>query len=77
MSMHLSAAAERVTATSKLEKILGPSERSYDALYDTQREPRFQLYSKKIDCHMMLPKSKIKPFIKRWMTAGPNDGNMI
>lgn len=73
VSRSLRNSAKPLTMTSKLTKILGPSERSFDALYEQQRETKLQLYSKQFDCHLLLPKSKMKAVMKRWMTANPND----
>lgn len=69
MSEHLSHAAKPQTMTTKLKKILGPKERTFDALHEQQREPKIQLYSKQLDCHMHLPKSKMKAVMERWTTA--------
>lgn len=69
----LSHSANPQTMTSKLEKILGPNEWAFDALYEQQREPKIQMYSKQFDCHMHLPESKMKAVIERWTTMCPNE----
>lgn len=65
------------TITSKLENILGPNERSFDALYEQGREVKLQLYSKRFDCHMVLPKSQMKTVMKRWMTTTTTNRNNV
>lgn len=78
MAAHLSVEAEPQTMTSRLENLLGPNlGRSFDAMYEQQREPRYQLYSKQLDCHMLLPKAQMSAVLKRWMTVSPNDGNNL
>lgn len=59
------------TMTTKLERILGPREHAFDALYDVEREPKVQLYNSEFDCHMLLPKSKAIAFVKQMVVKIP------
>lgn len=77
VSKNLSKTGEPETMKSKLEKILGPNQRLFDALYDEQREPKFQLYSEQYDCHLLLPRSKLKAVIKKWTTTNPSNNNNV
>lgn len=75
VSEHLLNEFQQGEATSKIQNILGPSEQSFDALYDQRRERISPLYGKQYDCHMILPRSNVKAFMKRFLSM-PADASL-